>query len=480
MSTQSATTKLLSALSGQIEAHHLRGGSLIIAVSGGPDSLALVHALRRLRDCLGLDLRAAHLDHGLRAESSAADADFVRRSMDSLQVPLTVDRVDVIAFHDRHRMSIEDSARRLRYGFLARVASENDSDTVALGHTLDDQAETVLMRILRGSGLDGLRAMSVISDMDVDGVPLTLFRPMLDLRKADTLAYCSENGLTPRLDETNLSTDPTRNRIRLDLMPLLEEYNPSVSRALARLAESASLDVSLIEQQVDRAVADLMEVHESGVSLDRLRFARMHPALQRRVLRHAVRAASGSSTDLTYAHVVGILELMTGPSGSGMDLPGGLRFMVDHDRAHLRLASVDDCPLPMLDSVPFHIAVPGKTSAGKWKIVARLLRSDGPHAAALNQSGLRLRERFNAESVGSTLRVRRRKPGDTFQPLGMDAHRKLKDFMIDAHIPRRWRDSIPLVEAGSRIAWVVGWRIADWAKVTHSTQTALEISFELD
>ena len=478
MSAGPASLRLLSQVRGQIEAHELAGASVVVAVSGGPDSLALAHALCALRDDLRLSLHVAHLDHGLRAAAAEADAEFVRRTMSSLEISVTLDKVDVPAFGAEHHLSIEDAARRLRYRFLARVAAEHGADAVALGHTLDDQAETVLMRIVRGTGLDGLRAMSVVSQLPVDGKPLPLFRPLLHLPRSATLEYCTENRLAPRLDESNLSTDLTRNSIRLELMPALEAYNPSVRSALGRLAESVSLDIDFIHQQVKDLAGDILDASSSGVSLDSARFARIHPALRRHLLRHAVRAITGSLTDLTQAHVTGMLDIIAGPSGRSLHLPGGLHIFADSGRAYIQHADSEDSPLPPMGTAPFRFSVPGASSSGEWKIVGRILEPDEPIRTVLGEGSLRLTETFDAESIGPRLVVRQREPGDRFQPLGMAVQKKLKDFMIDAHIPRRWRDLVPLVEANGKIAWVVGWRIADWAKVTASTRARVEISFE--
>ena len=195
---------LLREVSRQVESWGLRRARLVVAVSGGPDSLALLHALDALKRPLRLDLRAAHFDHRLRPESRA-DADFVRDFAASIGVPVSAGSADVDAFRRARRLSLEDAARRLRYEFLAKAASETDADAVALGHTADDQAETVLLRILRGTGLDGLGAMSPMSAATWAGRRVNLFRPLLAVSKAQTLAYCAANGLKPRADESNQS-----------------------------------------------------------------------------------------------------------------------------------------------------------------------------------------------------------------------------------------------------------------------------------
>ena len=340
---RSATRKLRVAIRRQVEARELDGATLLVAVSGGPDSLALVHALAALREDMRLRLFAAHLDHGLRPEASAADARFVQQEMDALDVPLTVGVEDVDAYRAARRLSVEEAARHVRYDFLARVAAERAADAVAVGHTLDDQAETALMHLMRGAGIAGLSGMAALSEIPVSSGRLTLFRPMLGLSKADTSAYCAANGLSPRLDATNLSEDMTRNRIRLDLLPRMAEYNPAIVAALGRLAESAARDYDFILREVDRAAERVISRDADGVSLDRRAFRQLHPAIRRHLLRRAVETfrqiPAGSETrgyaDISFAHVEEMNKLMLGPSGKWTRLPGGITLRISYRRGRI-------------------------------------------------------------------------------------------------------------------------------------------------
>ena len=468
---------LLDSVRRGIAANDLVGASMVVAFSGGPDSTTLLHSLHSLKDTLGLKLHAAHLDHGLRPESSEADAEFAREFASSLGVPLTTERSDTYALRAEYGLSVEEAARRLRYEFLSRVASKHGADCVVLGHTLDDQAETVLLNAIRGTGLDGLSAMKAITSREIIGKQVTLFRPLLSVSKSAILAYCAANDLDPRLDESNLSTEFTRNRIRLDLMPRLEQYNPSIRTALARLASSASMDLDFIRQEVERAARDIVAVDSDGVGIERERFSRLHPALAYHLLRRAVEIVKGDTNDLELGHVSQMFDMMSGASGKSLNLPGGLRFHVDYHFAHIRRTDALDSPVPAIDGAPIEIRVPGGATKGEWIVQSRFVENDTKSIES-PKDGPRLSERFDADEIGETPLLRTRKAGDTFQPLGMGSDKKLKDFMIDAHIPRRWRDSVPLVEACGRIAWVVGWRIADWAKISPCTRRVLEIRFE--
>ena len=483
MSTQTASRKLLSTLRGEIEDHGLLGAMLLVAVSGGPDSLALVHALSALREELGLRLHAAHMDHGLRPGRSEADARFVREAMHALNIPLTIGRTDVNGYRRSAAMSVESAARRLRYEFLAATAEAVAAAAVGVGHTRDDQAETVLMHILRGSGLTGLKGMSARSESTVDGTRLVLFRPLLTVGKSDTLAYCAENGLEPRLDESNLSTEYTRNRVRLELIPQLERYNPAVREALSRLAQTASLDHDLVSQTVEQVAPDVMSVRaaDSGgydVSLERGAFRDLHGSIQRHLLRHAFDVVAGKPDDLSFTHIEGMMRVLLGPAGRSLNLPFGVLLVVDY---HMAVLSGQKQHPPAAGVPGSAVAVPGLTEWGDWGFRTTVVDSAERQCGYRSDDVLSLSESFDAERIGRELTVRTRIAGDRFHPIGMQTDKRLKNFMKDAHIPRRWRDSIPLVVAGDgRVAWVVGWRMADWCKVTEETKSVLDISCQYD
>lgn len=475
--SRSDSAALLDSVRRSVSANDLAGASMIVAFSGGPDSTTLLHSLHSLKDTLSLELHAAHLDHGLRPESSEADADFARSFSASLGVPFTTEKADTNALRAKSGLSVEEAARAVRYEFLSRVASKHGADCVVLGHTLDDQAETVLLNVIRGTGLDGLSGMKAISSRKIGAGRVTLFRPLLSVSKSEILAYCAENDLDPRLDESNLSTEFTRNRIRLDLIPRLEQYNPSIRNALARLASSASMDLDFIRREVERAARDVVAVDSHGIGIERERFSRLHPALGYHLLRHAVELVKGDTNDLELQHVSQMSGMISGASGRRMDLPGGLRFHVDYHFAHIRRPDALDSPFPVIDGTSIEIRVPGSTTKGEWIVSSRFVEND-TKSIERPKDDPRLKERFDADAIGETPLLRTRKAGDTFQPLGLGSEKKLKDFMIDAHIPRRWRDGVPLVESRGRIAWVVGWRIADWAKISPRTRRVLEIRFE--
>jgi tRNA(Ile)-lysidine synthase len=444
--------------------------SLVVAVSGGPDSLALLHALLSLRDKLRLRLHGAHLDHGLRGDASASDAEFVAGTFEHLGVPGTIERADVDAFRTEHGMSLELAAREVRYAFLAGVATEQHADAVALGHTADDQVETVLMHLIRGSGLTGLRGMAAVSRREIAGLETTILRPLLSVSREETAEYCRAAGLSPRLDESNLSREMTRNRIRSDLLPLLEQFNPAIRDAIMRLSGSAARDLEFLESEADTAWEDAASEGEAGVTLRRDALDRLAPAIQRRVLMRALAFVSGGPQDVEETHIESMARLLDGPAGKSLDLPGRARFSVGYESATLHSLESDTRGLPSLEG-RHPLNIPGDTDLPGWRVTTQFVDDEGlvsrdGHTAVLGYSRL-----------SGPLAVRSRVQGDRFQPLGMKVAKKLQDFMVDSKVPRECRDRVPLVVSNRGIAWVVGWRIADWAKVQSGDTRVLELTF---
>ena len=288
---------LPQAVARHVDAAGLTGARLVAAVSGGPDSLALLHALHCLRDSHRLSLCVAHVDHGLRA-TSALDAGFVRERAAALALPCTVVAVDVSRRPDGSFS--EAAARDARYRALASVAVREGAAAIATGHTADDQAETVLLHAVRGAGLAGLRAMSVLlSNAPIDdGAGIRLFRPLLGVRRSKTQAYCRELGLTPLHDETNDDVRIPRNLLRLEAMPLLERLNPQAVSALARLADTAGGALDFMEAALDSEWPAMASASDGAVALDRERFRAMHPALQGLAVRRAHQQAVGANADI--------------------------------------------------------------------------------------------------------------------------------------------------------------------------------------
>ena len=448
-----------------------RGESiLLVGVSGGPDSVCLVHLLSQLKESLGVRFHIAHLNHMLRGASSDEDARYVEQLGKSLKIPVTIEARDVEAYHTEHRLSLEEAAREVRYDFFARVAESAGAECVALGHTEDDQVETVLMHLVRGSGLGGLRGMLPITDMHPCGPgKLRVIRPLLEVTRKETEDYCSSYNLSPCIDSTNASLDYMRNRFRHELVPMLREANSNVGAAIRRVTHSVADDLSFIETEVEKAWNDAVCVNPVGITINTAAVLALHPALQSHLLRKVLSEALGNLVDIEAVHVERMLEALRKPAGRRISLPRGLKFYVSYDTCLLANNAANICPIPELGRVR-RLRIPGVTLLPGWRVQADIVDSV--------EQAQGFKACIDADASGTELTVRHRRSGDRFQPLGMSNMKKLQDFMVDAKIPSLWRDRVPLVCSQDSIVWVAGWRISDNVKITESTKQVLRINFE--
>lgn len=454
---------------------YARDASLVVAVSGGPDSMALLHCLLRLRDRLGLFLHVAHLNHNFRGEEAEEDARFVAASAKALGLPYTVDKADPTTYQKQHGVSsFEEAAREVRYDFLATVARDVGAAAIALGHTADDQAETILMHILRGSGLQGLRGMQEVTvwRSPRGGVQGTLFRPLLEAKRRDTLAYCRELGIVFREDSTNVSPDFTRSRLRHQLLPLLETYNPRVRDSLIRMGRSSTEATSYLEAEVDRIWPTVGTKEDNSISLDTAGLKSLHPYIQGLIFRRSYREITGALRRLAESHITAMVRLIHSPSGARLDLPKGLVLRVQGQKIILGASEDSEAPWPVLTG-EHPLNVPGVTHLPGSIVTAEVVPAPMDLKVADPMVAF-----FDADRLGREPVVRTRRKGDRFQPLGMVQEKKLKDFFIDQKVPRQRRDAVPLLASDRGIMWVVGYRPSEVSKVRGDTKRVVRVRWE--
>jgi tRNA(Ile)-lysidine synthase len=446
----------------------------LLAVSGGPDSTALLLVLAHLAaaGALKLDLWLAHFDHGLRRRADReAERAFLSGLAAKLGVPLVVGQGDVRTHARQHRLSLEEAARELRYRFLAGESEKVGIRVIATGHTADDQAETVLMHLVRGSGLAGLAGMRPSSSWPFPGHEgLLLVRPLLDVSRKETERYCQEEGLSPCLDVTNVLLGPLRNRIRHQLLPLLRRYNPRIEGALLRLAAASASDLAYLEETV-RAFWQALAIEDKGsVTFRRSELAALSPAIRDRLLLAACQQLLADARQIEAVHIRSMVEALAKPAASHLSLPGGLTFAVDGEFVRLMLGREEAPKAGPIGETP--LAVPGRTTLAGWLVEADILSGQkvevgtDPYEAFLDY-----------QAVGGRLTVRSRRRGDRFRPLGLGGDKKLQDYLVDAKVPRDERDAVPLVCASWGIAWVVGHRIDERARVREATGAVLHLRF---
>jgi tRNA(Ile)-lysidine synthase len=452
--------------------HPMAGETVLAAVSGGPDSVCLLHALWTLREELGIQLQIGHLNHQLRGADSDADAAYVKALGSQLRIPTTVGVRDAAAYQKEHRLSPEEAAREVRYRFLAEAARDVGATVIAAGHTADDRAETVLMNLLRGAGTRGLRGLRPASQRTLGKDTVTIIRPLLEVGREATEAYCAACDLAPRRDATNLDTAPARNRVRRELIPALRAYNPNIMAALLRTARLAADDTDYIDGEVEKLLPSLMTAGEGYAGLDKTGLAALPMALRRAVLRAAILQARGTLKDIEAGHVEECLDALGKPAGTVIGLPDGFWFSIEYDRCVIARDTAALCPLPVLKG-EHHLAVPGTTRLPGWEVEAAVGEA-GKEPPADDDAWT---GRFDYDVTGAGLTVRPRRPGDRFHPLGAGGGRKLNRFLIDEKVPRSWRARVPVVTGPEGIVWVAGRRIDERVKVTDATRRVLRLRF---
>lgn len=442
-----------------------KGETVVVAVSGGPDSVALLHLLWRLQTDWNLRLHVAHLDHGLRGQESKKDSESVSLFAQRLNLPLTVDVTDVAQMVRAGGGSIEGRAREVRYAFLREVAEVVGAAKIATGHNADDRAETVMMWLLRGAGPTGLRGLPPVREGFV-------VRPLIEVTRDQIEEYLKEQGLSPRRDASNLDSRHLRNRIRNELLPLLKkEYNPHLILHLGQLADLMEQEEDFFGEEVKRALPALVKrAGRRKIILDVQALLMYHLGLRRRIIRHAIRILKGDLQGVLYSHVQMLLDgLDSEGAGRIVHLPGQLVAERTGEALIFRKGSIVSYDHP--------VVVPGRTELPEIEgaLVTERIRADGVRAE-LKRVGKETGY-FDNSAVNGRLRVRTRRRGDAFQPLGMKGTKKLQDFFVDEKIPRLDRQEIPLLTVGDDIAWVVGWRMAEKFKVTQGTREVLKVDF---
>lgn len=435
----------------------LKGGErMVLAVSGGPDSLALLYSFTRLAHHYDLELHVAHFDHRLR-EGSDRDAAFVARQAKRLGLPATVRVAD--SAEPIGGMSPEEAARSRRLAFLGEVAGSVGATRIATGHTLDDQAETVLMRMLVGAGRRGL-----------GGIPPRRWyyvRPLIDTRRTQVEAFCRALRLRPRIDPTNADPAYLRNQIRRETIPALEgSLNVRLIESLARLADIVRDEDHYLDQRAAALAAP--EPVEGGSRLAVSVLRELPPALQRRAIRLLARH-EGPGIDHAHTEAVRALAL-GGRTGQELHLPGPLSARLEYGFLVVGHVSPSDVP-----AEPVALAVPGETDLPPWGFALRAWVAGNRPATLPDGRGVCV---LDADRVGLPLRVRRWRPGDRFRPLGMPGWKKVGDFFTDAKVPKARRAEVPLVVSHEGIVWMVGHRIDDRVKVTERTRRFLWLAVE--
>jgi tRNA(Ile)-lysidine synthase len=480
--------------------YHLfsRGERVVVAVSGGADSVALLHMLVELAPELAIHLHIAHLNHRLRGEASKEDAEFVAEMAGELALPRTIEERDVAGYARAHHLSLEEAARIVRYNFLSEVAAEVDAHTIATGHNADDQVETIIMHLLRGAGLAGLRGMTYKSTIPSDDSPpggvkasMRLVRPLLDVARDDVEAYCLEKGLTPRFDKSNLDTTFFRNRIRREVIPFLEQLNPNLREILRHSALTLADDYDYLRAASESAFSQVA-LHERGEAdsgelrslvFDREKWRELPVSLQRATLREGVRRLRRGMRDISWVHIEDARRVaLDKGAGSEATLPQGLALIVGYDELILgETVTLPDIPLLHVEVLELRIGSTLALPGSEWQVWMdeaeefNLTKEQTESSKSDEQRWFAL---FDADQVGERVILRTRRPGERFEPTGLGGrHKSLHEFMIDEKIPRHVRDLLPILADDERILWVCGYKADERSKLTDHTKRYLSVRF---
>ena len=437
---------------------------LVVAVSGGPDSVCLLHIMHRLSASWGWALVVAHLEHGLRADASWGDAMFVQRLAAQLGWPVRIERRDVQAVLARAGGSVQDVCRQERHAFLQQVAQDCNAQAILVAHHAGDQAETVLLHLIRGAGLSGIAGMAASEPTRGD---TAYVRPLLAASRADIIAYLRGQGIGFRVDASNATPNYARNRLRLEVMPLLASINPEVEAALSRTAALLQAEDHYLNQVAEAAWQQSQLAHDPpGLSVAQLT---SYPvAIQRRVLRLLWQDLSGALQDLTSAHVESALTLLTQKVGSTASWPLDWLVRRSYDRLIWERGQAEP------ETGIFTLPIPGNLSLPQGQLEVRVMNASDftgyasdPNIAYCDLTVLNVNE----------LQVRYWRPGDHFYPLGLQGSKKLQDFFTDVKLDRRERERVPLIMREEEIVWVAGLRLDDRWKVKADSRYLLRLEY---
>ena len=427
---------------------------LLVAVSGGVDSVVLLHLLRSLAEPLNLSLQVAHLDHQIRPES-AADADFVKDLCAQWDLPYYIEVCAVPALAEQGKISLEMAGRQARREFLQRIAGQNDMERIVLAHHRDDQVETFMLRLLRGSGQSGLVAMRIQQGI--------WWRPLLNCSREQILDYAQQHKLSWVEDKSNRDPAFLRNRLRAQIIPQLREINPRFDKHISGLTQQLQFEEDYWQEQVEQLFDDLIVSPHDGLRLSRTVLLAQHPALRLRLFREALRRTRGDLQKIEAIHLYAIESMLTGQrSQAQLDLPDC--WVARRYETLWFRASAPELP----DPFELSLDIPGELELPDGRVL-RVTLQDEQEGESLNVV------EFAFARLQLPLRVRNWCPGDRFEPQGMDGHKKIKRFFADNRIELEERLSTPLLVSGKTILWVAGKRRSRHAVAGHDSGKNLRV-----
>lgn len=432
-----------------------QGEKVVLGVSGGADSIALLYSLNELIE-YGLELIVAHLNHGIRGDEAKRDAEFVKETAKTLGLTFVEGEVDTLKYKEKNQLSTEDAARQLRYKFFDQVLSKHYATKLATAHTLDDQAETVLMRLLRGSGSKGLSGIPPVSK--------NIIRPLIDTSRSEIEAYIKSKGVNWVEDSSNESDEFLRNKIRQNLVPELETYNPQIKETLAKTADILRAQDEFITNETRKYFDDVFRLNKFELTGDLKKYRVIDKTLRFSLLRTAVENLNNSLKNISSIHITSADDFLLSDTASGeIELPEGTIIVKGYDV--FLVAKKAELEREFSYSVQ---------SPGKWGFPEFEVEISSIQTETLDENDESVAY-FDPELVEFPIEVRKFKPGDRFCPLGMNSSKKLQDYFTDIKLPQFLRSRVPIFISEGEIMWVGGIRIDNRFKVTDKSGEVIKI-----
>lgn len=444
------------------------GDAVLLGVSGGPDSLTMLDLFNRIRDEFNLEVVVFHLDHKFRSEA-AAEAEFVAGVCNELQIKVIVEEFDVPSLVEEEGLSPEEAARNVRFEKMRKQAANLNIKKVALAHNKDDLVETIFLHLFRGTGLKGLSGIDPVNEMK----GIIFIHPLLNIFRQEIEEYCQARSLNPRYDPSNEKTIYTRNKIRHNIIPYIEkEINPGLKDVMYQMSNIVREEHEFLNQQAEMKLAEVVvEQDNLKIVLSLPGLKEISGVLRRRIIQKVVYRLKEKSVDLYYEHFRAVQELIFySNTGKKLDLPDDIKVKRSYDKLIFRKGEF----LPPLHNYNFELHVPGSVQVpGDKMIITEYVNKEKNWRLRVGKSKICF---CDLDKVSLPLKVRNRRAGDRFCPLGMDGFKKVKDFFIDEKIPRIKRDEIPIIfDNRDRIIWIAGIRIDDRFKVDEKTKKLIKI-----
>ena len=444
-----------------------KGDKIVVGLSGGPDSVCLINLLCSIKEELNLKLVAVHINHMIRGEAANQDEIFAKELCENLHVDFYSKRIDINNYAKENKLSSESAGREVRYEYFNKIMKKLSFNKIATAHNANDQAETILMRVMRGTGLEGLGGIPVSRDN-------IYIRPILFMKREEIESYCEALNMKPRIDSTNSERIYSRNKVRLDILPYMKEnFNSEVIEAINRMGLLLQEDNKYIQSKVEELYNEVCSRGGDSVIIANKAF-KYERAIINRVIRKAIGEKSGDKYDLEMKHINNIFSLTALGTNKRVDLPRGLYAINIYGDIHIRSRkeSVEDNDLEII--IPKEDILQRKISFGDYTIGFNCIHKE----KNINYDENSLIKYFNYDKISGNIVIRYRRNGDTIIPLGMTGKKKVKDIFIDMKIPKTKRDFIPIIQFGEDIAWILEVKMSDKYRIDSQTKDILKITIK--